>query len=88
MDTGKWWEHDCKFWKAFLWCLWERRAGNTVKWTLCKKRIHKRCSGIGGDLSLVVDGFSCKRCDSRIQEADRAEDLVVDGETYGCVKRL
>ena len=28
----------------------------------------------------------CNRCDSKIQEADLAEDLVVDGETFGCVK--
>ena len=30
----------------------------------------------------------CYRCDSTIQETDLAEDLVVDGETYGCVKRF
>ena len=59
---------------------------NSVKCTVCKKWIHTRCSGIRGDLSLVVDGFRCKRCDRTIQEADVAEDLVVDGETYGCVK--
>ena len=44
-------------------------------------------SGVLGDLSLVVDGFRCKRRDSIIQEAVLAEDLVVDRETYGCVKR-
>ena len=37
---------------------------------------------------LVVDGFSCKRCDGTITEANIAEKLVVDGETYGCVKSL
>ena len=30
----------------------------------------------------------CKRCDSTTQEADLSEDLVVDGETFGCVKIL
>ena len=35
---------------------------------------------------LVVDGFSCKRYDGTIQEADLAEDLVVDGESYEGVK--
>ena len=39
-----------------------------------------------GDLSRVADGFRCRRCDGTIQEADLAEDLMVDGETYGCVK--
>ena len=47
-----------------------------------------------GDLSRVADsirsrrcdGFCCMRCDDTIQEADLAEDLMVDGETYECVK--
>ena len=30
----------------------------------------------------------CKRCDWIIQEADLVGELVVDGETYGCVKRF
>ena len=37
-------------------------------------------------MSRVADGFMCRRCDGTIQEADLAKDLVVDGETYGCVK--
>ena len=37
-------------------------------------------------MSVVADGCSCKRCDGTIQEADLAGDLVVTGETYGCVK--
>ena len=41
---------------------------------------------MGGDLSWVADGFRCRRCDGRIQEVDLAEDLMVDGETYECVK--
>ena len=39
-------------------------------------------------LSLVADGFRCKRCDGTIQEAVLAGDLVVDEETYGCVELL
>ena len=35
---------------------------------------------------LLADGFRCKRCDGTIQETDLSEDLVMDGETYGCVK--
>ena len=45
-----------------------------------------RCSGVRGDLSQVADGFRCRRCDGTIQEVDLAEDLMVDGETYECVK--
>ena len=30
---------------------------NSVKYTLCKRWIHGRCSGVRGDLSLVVDSF-------------------------------
>ena len=55
---------------------------NSVPCTVCIKWIHKRCSCVRGDLSLVADGFRCKRCDGTIQEADLAGDLVVDGETY------
>ena len=39
-----------------------------------------------GDLSQVADGFRCRRCDGTIQEADLSKDLMVDGETYECVK--
>ena len=59
---------------------------NSVKCTVCKKWIPKRCSDVSGEFLLLVDGFRCKRCDSTIQEADLVEDLVVDGEMYGCVK--
>ena len=59
---------------------------NSVQCTLCKIWIHKRCSGVRGDLSRVADGSRCRRCDGIIQEADLVEDLMVDGETYGYVK--
>ena len=39
-----------------------------------------------GDLSRVADGFRCRRSDGTIPEGDLAEDLMVDGETYECVK--
>ena len=39
-----------------------------------------------GDLSRVVDGFRCRRCDGTIRKVDLAEDLMVAGETYECVK--
>ena len=58
---------------------------NYVQCTVCKQWINRRCSG---DLSQVADGFMCRRCDGTIQEADLAEDLMVDGETYGCVELL
>ena len=35
-------------------------------------------SGMHGDLWRVADGFWCRRCDGTIQEADLAEDLMVD----------
>ena len=68
------------------WCLWERSTvklcnaqyvkidSQTVQWCVC------------GDLSRVADGSRCRRCDGTIQEVDLAEDLMVDGETYECVK--
>ena len=47
---------------------------NSVQCTVCIKWIHKGCSGVRGELSLVADGFRCKRCDGTIQEADLVED--------------
>ena len=56
------------------------------KCTVCKKWMHKRYSGVRCNMSLVIDCFMCKRWDGTIQEADLAEDLVMDGETYILVK--
>ena len=39
-----------------------------------------------GDLLQLADGFRCRRCDGTIHEVDLAEDLMLDGETYECVK--
>ena len=50
------------------------------------KWIHKRCSGVRDVLSRVADGFSGRLCDGTIQEVDLADDLMVDGETYECIK--
>ena len=66
-------------------------VGNKCRQTLLcvstgNKWIRKRCSDVHGDLSLVVDGLRCKRCDGTILEINIEEYLVVDGETYGCVK--
>ena len=68
-----------------LWCLRERSRGKLCSVHICKW-IHKRCSGVRGDLSRVSDGFWCRQCDGTIQEVDLAEDLMVNGETYECVK--
>ena len=53
--------------------------------TVCKRWIHKQYSDVRGNMSLIVDGLRCKRCDGTIQEADLAKDLVMDGETYESV---
>ena len=79
-----WWGHNTDIF-IYLSCGKGLQA-NSVQCTLCIQGIHKRCSGIRCDLSLLADGFRCNRCDGTIQEADLAGDLVVDGETYGCVK--
>ena len=41
---------------------------NSVQCTVCKKWIHKQCSGVRVDLSQVADDFRCRRCDGTIQE--------------------
>ena len=50
---------------------------NSVQCTICNTGIHKRCSGVRGDLSREADGFKCRRCDGTIQEVDLAEDVMV-----------
>ena len=75
--------HCSTYYNKLLYELLKGVQPNSVQCTVCKKWIHKRCSGVRGDLSRVADGFRCRRCDGTIQEAD---DLMVDGETYECVK--
>ena len=52
---------------------------NYVQCTVCKKWIHKWCSGVRGDWSRVADGFMCRRCDVTIQEVDLGDTLDGDG---------
>ena len=61
----------------------DRAPREVVRWVLRKLG---RCSGVRGGLSRVADGFRCRRCDGTIQEVDLADDLMMDGETYECVK--
>ena len=42
----------------------------TGQCTVCKQLIHKRRSGVHGNLSRVDNGFRCRRCDGTSQEAD------------------
>ena len=56
----------------------KRVQTNSVQCTVCKKWIHRRCSGVCGDLSRVANGFRCRQCDGTIQEVDLAEDLMAD----------
>ena len=44
--------------------------------------------GVRGELSLAVDVCMCTRCDSTTQEADLAKHILVDGETFSCVRIL
>ena len=52
---------------------------------LLKKVYISKQSGFH-DLSRVADGLRCRRCDGTIQEVDLTEDIMLDGETYECVK--
>ena len=53
---------------------------NSVQRTVCTKWIHKRCSGVRGNLLRVADGFTCRRCDGTIQEVDLAK-------TFWCMEK-
>ena len=79
-----WWCHNTYI---FIYLICEKGVqANSVQCTVCIKWIHKRCSGIHGNLSLVAEGIRCNRSDGTGQEADLAGDLVVDGEIYSCEK--
>ena len=57
--------------KWVMWCSLEGVQATTGQCTpVCKKMIHKRRSGVHGDLSGVTNGFRCRRCDGKSQEAD------------------
>ena len=51
---------------------------SSFKCTVCKSRYSN------GALMYMVTCRRCKRCESGIQET---EDPVMNGETYGCLKR-
>ena len=72
------WEDGCKLWKVVSVGKEYRSTGKLFQCTVCKKWIHKWCSGVR----------ACRRCDGKIQEVDLAVDLMVDGETYECVREL
>ena len=72
--------------RRVYWCMCTSDCRQTLfSSQYVKKKIHKRCSGVRCDLSQVAYGFRSRRCDGRIQET---EDLMVDGEAYGCVERF
>ena len=57
-------------------------------WTPPLARVMGLVGNNNNNLFLVVDGFRCKRCDGTIPEANIAENLLVNGEMYGCVISL
>ena len=56
---------------------------------LCVHDVKSRSHAVACAWRIIIDSrcFMCNRCDSTTQEADLTEDLVVDGETFGCVKQ-
>ena len=64
-----------------LWCVWEKSAANSVQYTVCKKSIHKWCSGVRGDVLWVGDSFKCRRCDGTIPEDGCVKSFCYLGDT-------
>ena len=63
-------------------------GANSITCTICRKWIHKRCSGITGRLSGAKEDFICRKCKGimpRPSVVGDGEYLVVDGEKYGVV---
>ena len=64
---------------------------NLILCVLCKKCIHKRCSGISGDLKLVIN-YQCRKFNGHIINEDEDWDaIVVDtrtGRKMDCVNKF
>ena len=72
MVLKQWWMTDLivqHLSKMAMWC--PDGKGDRVSLCSCAQYvqnvIHKRCSGVRGDLSRVADGFRCRRCDGTIR---------------------
>ena len=55
---------------------------------LCKKWVHKKCSGVVGSLTRIKEGFTCRKCRGvmpRPSVVGNGETLEMEGERYGVV---
>jgi len=57
-------------------------GNNSVKCVMCEKWIHKRCSGIKGNLSKVCGTFVCAKCKGKRQTAEALDGDIDIGN--GC----
>ena len=71
-----------------LWSVWEGVQKNSILCTEYEKWVHKRCSGIKGQLPKQGGSFVCKRCKKEDQRQnglwiDRKGAVVSEGMDIG-----
>ena len=54
-------------------------GANSIKCTVCKQWVHRRCSGLSGSLNIVV-GFECRKCVDGGGREEVREEMEIDCE--------
>ena len=65
---------------------------NSIQCTICEKWVHKRCSGVKGNLRNVVD-FTCKKCAGPVESVElkldeKSQFVLNSGEVLECVDKF
>ena len=65
---------------------------NSIQCSICEKWVHKRCSGVKGNLQNVVD-FTCKKCAEPVESVDlnldeKSQFVLNSGEVLECVDKF
>ena len=62
-------------------------ASNSIFCTYCNKWVHKRCSGITGNLTTVKD-FKCRTCSDPSPDNDKIKSVELNGTEYEVVDQF
>ena len=67
-----------------------RVCRNSIRCTICKRWVHKRCSGVKGSLQRVEHNFVCRACLGRTSDNDNGlmTEVVLDGDNLETVSEF
>ena len=65
---------------------------NSIQCSICEKWVHKRCSGVKGNLQKVVD-FECKKCAEPVESVElkleeKSQFKLSSGVALECVDKF